>query len=80
MVLRLLLFRECTRLTGFDVLDLSRGAPCVVPTSQTAVLRCVNVAQVLVPLTKVAQRLRQSAIGRHPITGAWLLDDAARPV
>ena len=27
-----------------------------------------------------SQRLRQLVIGRHPITGAWLLDDAAQPV
>ena len=57
MVLRegmLLLFRECTRPTGFDVLDRSRGAPYVVPTAQTAALRCANVAQDLVPLTQEA--------------------------
>ena len=46
------LVRECTRLTGFDVQDRSRGAPCAGP--------------------------RQ--LVRHPITGAWLLDDAAQPV
>ena len=27
-----------------------------------------------------SQRLRQLVIGRHPISGAWLLDDAAQPV
>ena len=56
-----------------------RGAPCAGPTAQTAALRCVIVAQEHVPLTQGTHRLRQLVIGRHPITGAWLLDDAAHP-
>ena len=47
-------FRECTRLTEFDVQDRSRGAPCAGPTAQTAALRCVNIAQESVPLTQGA--------------------------
>ena len=78
MVLReemLLLFRECTRPTGFDVLDRSRGAPCVVPTAPTAALRCVNVAQELVPLTLEASDCVSwsLAVTRLLERGCWMM-------
>ena len=78
MVLRegmLLLFRECTRPTGFDVLDRSRGAPCVVPAAQTAALRCVNVAPEHDPLTQGASDCVSwsLAVTRLRERGCWMM-------
>ena len=78
MVLRegmLLLFRECTGPTGFDVLDRSRGAPCVVPAAQTAALRCVNVAPEHDPLTQGASDCVSwsLAVTRLRECGCWMM-------
>ena len=71
----LLIFRECTRPTGFDVLDRSRGAPCVVPTAQTAALRYVHVAQELVPLSQEASDCVNwsLAVTRLLERGCWMM-------
>ena len=72
-------FRACTRLTGFDVQDRSRGAPCgAYSSNRSFALRqcCPGTC----PSDTRSQRLRQLVVGCHPITGAWLLDDAAQPV
>ena len=74
--------RLCTRPTGFDVLDRSRGAPCVVPTAQTAALRCVNVAQEHVPLTQEASDCVSwsLAVTRLQERGCWMMQLSARIV
>ena len=68
-------FRECIRLTGFDVQDRSRGATRAGPAVQTAALRFVNVAQEHVPLTQgVSDCVSWSlAVTRLPERGCWMM-------